>query len=72
MNLRSLQSRPLLFKSFVHSWICIDEPFPQHPPNKFRNINSEDPTRQLTDVVLPVQSYISNVARGVEIMTRED
>ena len=39
---------------------------------KFWGFNSDDPTCQLIDLIQPVQSYFTNVARGVEVMTREE
>ena len=68
----TLQSRPLLYKFFRLSCLCIDEPFAQLPMIKFWGFNSDDPTCQLIDLIQPVQSYFTNVARGVEVMTREE
>ena len=67
-----LQSRPLLYKLLRLSCLCIDEPFVELPVIKFWGFNSDDPTSQLIDLFQPVQSYFTNVARGVEVMTREE
>ena len=72
MKQESLRTRPLLYKLFRLSCLCLDVPFPQLPAVKFWNVNSDDPTSQLTDLVRPVQSYFANVAQGVEVMTREE
>ena len=47
-------------------------PFAEFPMIKFWGINSDDPTCQLIDLIQPVLSYFTNVARGVEVMTREE
>ena len=72
MKQESLQTRPLLYKLFRLSCLCLDVLFLQLPAVKFWNVNSDDPTSQLTDLVRPVQSYSANVAQGVEVMTREE
>ena len=72
MGQESLQTRPLLHKLFRLSCLCLDVPFPQLPGIKFWNVDSEDPTSQLIDLVQPVQSYYANVARGVEVTTSDD
>ena len=72
MGQESLQTRPLLHKHFRLSCLCLDVPFPQLPGVKFWNVDSEDPTSQLIDLVQPVQSYYANVARGVEVTTSDD
>ena len=71
MGQESLQTRPLLYKFFRLSCLCLDVPFPQLPAVKFWNIISDDPTSQLIDLIQPVQSYYANVARGVEVTTSE-
>ena len=68
----TLQSRPLLYKLFRLSCLCIDVPFAELPMIKFWGFNSDDPTCQLIDLIQPVQSYFTNVARGEEVMTREE
>ena len=68
----SLQTRPLLHKLFKLSCLRLDVPFPQLPGVKFWNVDSEDPTSQLIDLVQPVQSYYANVSRGVEVTTSDD
>ena len=72
MKQESLQTRPLLYKVFRLSCLCLDVPFTQLPAVKFWNINSDDPTSQLTDLIRPVQSYFANVSKSVEIMTSEE
>ena len=68
----TLQSRPLLYKLFRLSCLCIGEPFAELPVIKIWGFNSDDPTSQLIDLIQPVQSYFTNVARGVKVMTREE
>ena len=72
MGQEALQTRLLLHKLFRLSCLCLDVPFSQLPGIKVWNINSEDPTSPLIDLVQPVQSYYANVARGVEVTACDD
>ena len=72
MGQESLQTRPLLHKLFRLRCLCLDVPFLQLPGIKLWNVDSEDPTSRLVDLVQPVQSYYANVARGVEVTTSDD
>ena len=47
-------------------------PFPQLPAVEFWNIDLDDPTSQLIDLIQPVQSFYTNAARGVEVTTSEE
>ena len=41
------------------------------PPVKFGSINTDNQSSQLIDIVLPVQSYFSNVAGSIDAVTSE-
>ena len=68
---RTLRSRPLLLRSFKLACLCLDEPFRAMPPVKFGPINTDNQICKLIDMVLPVQSYFSNVAGSIEAVTSE-
>ena len=67
----TLRSRPLLLRSFKLACLCLDEPFRAMPPVKFGPINTDNQISKLIDIVLPVQSYFSNVAGSIEAVTSE-
>ena len=69
VELPSLHSRPLLYKLFHLACLCLDEPFPVLTTVRFGSVDSDNPTSSLIDVILPVQSYFSNVPYGNEAVT---
>ena len=71
MEQTTLRSRPLLLRSFKLACLCLDEPFRVMPPVKFGSINTDNQVSQLIDIVLPVQSYFSNVTGSIDAVTSE-
>ena len=65
------RSRPHLMRIFRLSCLCLDDPRVSFPPVKFGTVHTDDPKSPMFDVVTPLQSYLSNVARGVEVFTSE-
>ena len=68
----SLRDRPLIFKMFRLSCLCLDEPFTELPSVKFESVNTDDPASHMTEVITPVLSYITHVAHGVDAPTTDD
>ena len=67
----TLRTRPLLLRSFKLACLCLDEPFRVLPPVKFGPINTDNQVSKLIDIVLPVQSYFSNVVGSLEAITSD-
>ena len=67
----SYRSRPHLMRTFRLSCLCLDDPRVSFPPVKFGTVHTDDPKSPMFDVVTPLESYLSNVARGVEVFTSE-
>ena len=60
-----------LMRIFRLSCLCLDDPRVTFPPVKFGTVHTDDPKSPMFDVVTPLQSYLSNVAHGVEVFTSE-
>ena len=69
MEQSSLLSRPLLYRLFTLSCLCLDQPFQDLPEVRFRSVRTDVPSSKLTDIILPVQSYFKSVPRGVETLS---
>ena len=65
----SYRSRPYLMRIFRLSCLCLDDPRVSFPPVKFGTVHTDDPKSPMFDVVTPLQSYLSIVARGAEVFT---
>ena len=50
----SMRFRPLLFKVFKPSCLCLDEPFPSPSNVRFGKIIPEDPSSPADEVKIPV------------------
>ena len=71
MEQPSLLSRPLLYRLFTLSCLCLDQPFQDLPEVKFSSVRTDDPSSKLTDIILPVQFYFKSVPRGVETLSAD-
>ena len=66
-----LRSRRNLFFTFQLSCLCPTSQVPDLPAIKVQGVDSSDPRCRLSDVILPAQSYFSNVAGAVPVCTTE-
>ena len=57
-----LRARKHLFDSYQLSCLCLTSQKPDLPVVKFQGVVSSNSRCRLTDVILPAQSYLSNVA----------
>ena len=71
-ELSSLQTRPLLFRLFRLSCLCLTSESPELPEVKFGPINTGYLRSRLTDVIQPVQSYVANVLEAVKEAIKPD
>ena len=60
-DLPALHSRPLLFCRFKLSCLFLTCESPELPEVKFGSIGTGHPRSRLSEVILPVQSYVANV-----------
>ena len=67
----ALRTRRHLTRIFRLSCLCLDEPRFSFPPVKFGSIKTDDHSCIMFDVVAPIQSYLSNVSRGVDALTSD-
>ena len=67
----TLRSRPLLLQSFKLACLCLDDLFRVMPTVKFGPINTDNQVSKLIEIVLPVQSYFSNVVGSIETVTSD-
>ena len=65
------KSRPYLMRIFRLSCLCLDDPRLSYPPVKYGTIHTDDPKSPMYDVVTPLQSYLIDTARGVEVFTSD-
>ena len=71
MRQTTVQTHPLLLRSFKLACACLDEPFRPLPTVKVSSVKTEDPASKLIDIVLPVQSYFSHVVNFIESATTD-
>ena len=71
MSQTTLPTRSLLLQCFKLACLCLDEPFRALPVVKFGSVNTDDLTRKLVDVILPVQSYFCNVVNSLDTVTTD-
>ena len=67
----ALKSRVHLTRIFRLSCLCIDEPRFMFTPVRFGSNKTDEPTSVMFDIVAPIQSYLSNVARGLDTLVSE-
>ena len=67
----TLPSRTILLQTFRLACLCLDEPFCVMPTVRFGPVNTDDQVSKLFEIVLPVQSYFSNVAGSIETVTSD-
>ena len=71
-ELPSLSSRPLLYRLFRLSCLCLTSESPELPEVKFGPINTAYTRSRLTDVIQPVQSYVANVPDAIKEAVTSD
>ena len=64
----ALKSRVYLSRIFRLSCLCIDEPRFTFAPVRFGSNKTDEPKSVLFDIVAPIQSYLGNVARGLNTL----
>ena len=67
----TLKTRRHLARIFRLSCLCLDEPRFSFPPVRFGSVNTDDPTCTMFDVVAPIQSFLGNVSRGLDVLTSD-
>ena len=67
----ALRTRRHLTRIFRLSCLCLDEPRFSFPPVKFGSVQTDNPTCIMFDVLAPIQSYLSNVSRGLDALTSD-
>ena len=67
----ALKSRVHLTRIFRLSCLCIDEPRFTFEPVRLGCNKTDEPTSVMFDIVAPIQSYLSNVARGLDTLVSE-
>ena len=65
----SLKRRPHLPRLFRLSCLCLDESYSAMPTVKFGSVRTDDPKSKLLDTILPVQSFLINVGRSIDVLT---
>ena len=69
MEQPSLQARPLLYRLFTISCLCLDGLFQTLLVVKFNSIKTDDRSSRLADITLPMQSYFKNVPLGIDTLS---
>ena len=67
----ALKSRIRLTRIFRLSCLCIDEPRFTFAPVRFGSNKTDEPTSVMFDIVAPIQSYLRNVAGGLDTLVSE-
>ena len=67
----SLGARPHLRRIFRLSCQCLDEPRMSFSPVKFGSHRTDDPLSPMFDVIAPIQSYLSYVTHGLDVLTSD-
>ena len=67
----ALKSRVHLTRIFRLSCLCLDEPRFTFALVRFGSNKTDEPTSVMFDIVAPIQSYLSNVARGLDTLVSE-
>ena len=70
-NMREFRNRKLLFYLFRLSCLCLTEENVALPPVKFPGVGSVNPPSRLSEVIMPSQSYLSQVPNSVNICTND-
>ena len=67
----SLGARPHLRRVFRLSCLCLDEPRMSFAPVKFGSHRTDDPLSPMFDVIAPIQSYLTYVTHGLDVLTSD-
>ena len=65
MEMPKLTMRKRLFNIFQVRCLCLTSKLPEMPAIEFLGIDYSDPRSRLFDVIMPAQSYLTNVANSV-------
>ena len=68
---RSLEARLHLRRICSLSCLCLDEPRMSFSPVNFGSHRTDDPLSPMFDVIAPIQSYLSYVSRGLDVLTSD-
>ena len=71
MGMPELKLRKHLFYIFQLSCLRLTSKLPELPAIKFSGVDCNDPRSRLSDVIMPAQSYLANVANSVAVCTTE-